>query len=100
MTFTSSFRKSHCPFCNATFHLGQCALVSNIIPGKVLRQSPRGIFNRLSSRIRTDTLHDPAYSDVLVSPQCPQCKKPLPYDNLSIIVLGNFMSGKHYYVTA
>lgn len=100
MRLTNPLHKSHCPFCNATFYLGECALVSDIIPGKVLRQPPRGTWNRFFSRIWLKPFLDPAYSDVLASPQCPRCQKPLPNANLSIVVLGSRLSGKRYYITA
>lgn len=102
--FDALFPPIRCPYCNELFHLGECAVVSQVNSGKVIEQPPQGRLRRAWSRIAVKPLVGPKYVGEWASRQCPYCKELLPYDfeqvddNLTIAVVGDSFSGKSHYI--
>lgn len=104
MPFVSPFQKIRCPYCLQAFHPGDCAIVSSVNPGKVLRPAPvpRSL-EYTRSRSWIEELNGPEYATEIALRECPHCQKTLfehieACDNINIAIVGDSSSGKTHYI--
>jgi len=97
------WRKYHCPQCAATYHLGDCAIVSSLPSGAVLQKKRGSVFLRLFTRtIVTSLLGRDATLQQAVR-QCPSCYYNLPKNDAkgcTIAIVGDVSSGKSLYIAS
>jgi GTPase SAR1 family protein len=104
MPFINPLAKISCPYCLQEFHPGDCAIVSTINPGKVLRPAPTPrTFEYTRSRTWIEELKGPEFTTEMAVRECPHCKKPLfehieECDNINIAIVGDASSGKTHYI--
>ena len=97
--------KRTCPKCASEFFPGDCQIVSQITPGKVLKPAPVGFLEKQRSRRYPEPLVGNKYTDELACRECPNCKYYLPYniesvDAKSVVVVGDTYSGKSHFLAA
>lgn len=106
MPFINPLTKIRCPYCLQLFHPGDCAIVSTVNPGKVLRQPPTPkTLEYTRSRTWIEELSGPEFTAELATRECPnaECKKALfenieRCENVNIAIVGDASSGKTHYI--
>lgn len=106
MPFISPFTKIRCPYCLRPFHPGDCAIVSTVNQGKILRHPPLPkSLDYTRSRTWIEELTGPEFTAELATRQCPNpvCNKPLfenieMCDNINIAIIGDASSGKTHFI--
>src|SRR5947209_18811012 len=99
----SPYVKCVCPSCFEEIYLGECAIVSGITTGKVLKAPSKGPL----ARMRVEPLGGRKYALELARRKCTntQCGYLLPYNievvpSLTLVVVGDIFSGKSHYIAA
>lgn len=96
--------KIRCPYCRNNFHPGDCAIVSTVNPGRVLRNPPMpGTAEYLRSRTWIEELTGPEFATEIAVRKCPVCNHELfegieACENINIAIIGDSSSGKTHYI--
>jgi len=103
--FFENSNKRICPKCSIEFYPGDCQIVSQITPGKVLKPAPVSFVEKQRARRYPELLVGDKYTNELACRECPNCKYALPYniesvDFKSIVVVGDTYSGKSHFLAA
>lgn len=107
MVFIAPWSKAICPSCGAEFYPGDCAIVSSVSKGMVLKPAPETLTQHILARFLIASISGKKYVRHLAGRECPNnaCKRILPNNlaeaqSYTIALIGDVSAGKSHYIAS